>query len=193
VDQDRVGDSLGRWTCLASTSLFSSEWLELRRDEAVRPDGSVGEYDHVVVPSAVTVVAVDDRGRVLVTKQWIYVHHGTQWRLPAGRVDPSDADPEAAARRELAEETGFSAETWTPLGVINCADSFSNHRDFAFLARDLLAGEPRLAPGEADLRTHWLPFRRVLTMVLEGRLPHAGSSFAMLMAHTLGLVESPAE
>jgi ADP-ribose pyrophosphatase len=193
VDQDRVGDSPGKWLCLGTTTLFSSKWLELRRDEAVRPDGSAGEYDHVVVPSAVTVVAVNEQGQVLVTRQWIYTHHGTQWRLPSGRIDASDADPEAAASRELAEETGFSAAVWTKLGVIHGADSFSNHRDFAFLARDLTAGEPRLAPGEADLRTHWLPFHQVLTMVIDGQIPHAGSSFAILMANTLGLVAAPAE
>lgn len=193
VGQDRVDDSPGKWLCLRSTPLFTSEWLELRRDDTVRPDGSTGEYDHVLVPSAVTVVAADERGRVLVTRQWIYTHHATQWRLPAGRIDLSDADPEAAARRELAEETGYTAAVWTKLGVINGADSFSNHRDFAFLATDLRAGEARLAPGETDLRTHWLPFRQVLTMVIEGQLPHAGSSFAILMANTLGLVDSPTE
>lgn len=189
MGQDQVGESDGRgWSRLSSTSLFSSEWLELRRDEAVRPDGSVGEYDHVVVSGSVTVMAVDDRGLVAVTRQWIYVHHGIQWRLPAGRIDPADPDPEVAARRELAEETGISAERWTPLGVVNCADSFTNHRDFAFLATGLEVGRARLEPGEVDLQVHWLPFPQVLSMVTGGQLPHAGSSFAVLMANTLGLV-----
>ena len=145
VNQDRA-DQPGRWTRLTSTSLFSSKWLELRRDEAVRPDGSVGEYDHVLVPGSVTVVAVDDRGQVAVTRQWIYVHQDTQWRLPAGQIDSSDSDPEASARRELAEEAGISADRWTRLGVINCADSFSNHRDFAFLATGLHIGPARFEP-----------------------------------------------
>src|SRR5690349_5776444 len=117
------------WRRLSSTVLFESTWLQLRRDEAIRPDGSLGEYDHVVVPAAVTVLALGEDRRLAVTRQWIYVHHGRQWRLPAGRIDAADSDPESAARRELAEETGIKAERLLPLGTINCADSFSNHQD----------------------------------------------------------------
>jgi 8-oxo-dGTP pyrophosphatase MutT (NUDIX family) len=176
------------WSRLSSTVLFTSKWLQLRRDNTVRPDGSQGEYDHVVVPESVTVLAVEEDGRLAVTRQWIYVHQATQWRLPSGRIEEPDPDPEAAARRELREETGVSAERLVRIGTINCADSFTNHREHAFLATGLRHGGSRLEAGEADLEVHWLPFEQVLDLVTTGRLPHAGSSFAVLCAHTLGLV-----
>lgn len=160
----------------------------MRRDRARRPDGSVTEYDHVDAPAAVTVLAVDADGRVAVTRQWIYVHHETQWRLPAGRVEPDEA-PGDAARRELQEETGVRAEAWTALGAINCADSLTNHRDHAFLAAGLTIGTQRLDAGEADLEVRWLPFDEVVGLVLAGEMPHAGSSFAVLAAKAKGLVE----
>lgn len=168
---------------------FTSKWFEVRRDDAVRPDGSRGFYDHVVAPPAVTVLAVDGRRRVAVTRQWIYTHREPQWRLPAGRVDDVDRGPEDAARRELAEETGYSATRWCPLGAINCADSLTNHRDHAFLATGLTDGGVRdLEPGEADLEVHWLPADELVGMVLDGKLPHAGSSFAVLVAKVRGLL-----
>lgn len=168
---------------------FSSQWFEVWRDDALRPDGSRGEYDRVVAPPAVTVLAVDERRLVAVTRQWIYTHGATQWRLPAGRMDDVDDAPEDAARRELAEETGVSADHWASLGYVNCADSFTNHRDYSFLATRLTrAGQPRLEPGEADLQLHWLPLDQVLEMVLAGHLPHAGSTFAVLVATVRGLV-----
>jgi 8-oxo-dGTP pyrophosphatase MutT (NUDIX family) len=177
------------WTPLAAEAKFASQWFEVWRDDALRPDGSRGFYDHVVAPPAVTVLAVDARRHVAVTRQWIYTHHEPQWRLPAGRIDDIDVAPEAAARRELAEETGVSAADWAPLGTINCADSLTNHQDHAFFATGLTNGGDReLEPGEADLELHWLPVERVVEMVLAGELPHAGSTFAVLVAKVRGLV-----
>jgi 8-oxo-dGTP pyrophosphatase MutT (NUDIX family) len=182
-------ESAGQWTALASEVLFTSQWFEVRRDDAVRPDGSRGYYDRVVAQPAVTVLAVDEGGRVAVTRQWIYVHREPQWRLPAGRVDDRDSCPEAAARRELIEETGVRAERWTSLGTINCADSLTNHQDHAFLATGLtLSGERDLEPGEADLTLHWHPVDRLVEMVLTGQLPHAGSTFAVLVARVRGII-----
>lgn len=178
------------WSRQSSTVMFSSAWFEVRRDETTRPDGSWGTYDHVVVPGSVTVLAVDDGGRLAVTRQWIYVHSAPQWRLPTGRIEPTDPNPEAAARRELREETGISAKRFERLGAITCADSFTNLREHAFLATGLRLGPARLEPGEADLELHWLPFKHVLAMVGSGDLPHAGSSFAVLSAFALGRISS---
>lgn len=168
--------------------MFASEWFTVRRDQARRPDGSPAVYDHVVAAEAVTVLALDDRGQVAVTRQWIYVHGAPQWRLPAGRVD-GDEGPGSGARRELHEETGVSAASWTALGTINCADSLTNHRDHAFIATGLTFGPSEREAGEADLEVHWLPFEHVVDLVLTGRMPHAGSAFAVLTARVKGLAK----
>lgn len=176
------------WTALGSEVRFASQWFEVRRDDTLRPDGSRGVYDRVVAPPAVTVLAVDG-GQVAVTRQWIYTHREAQWRLPAGRIDDVDQTPEDAARRELAEETGISAAQWAGLGTINCADSLTNHQDHAFFATGLTnSGQRALEPGEADLQMHWMPVEKVVEMVLDGKLPHAGSTFAVLVAKVRGLL-----
>jgi|GEM_PF-477256 len=179
------GDRAGGWVRLRRRVTFRSDWFEVRRDDVLRPDGSRGEYDHVQVPDSVTVLAMDGNRNVLVTRQWIYVHGGTQWRLPSGRMDGEDRSPEDAARRELAEETGVAARRWAKVGVVHGSDSFTNHREHVFVATDLRpAGEPALEPGEADLSVHWLGFDQVLGMVRAGEMPHAGSAFAVLMAES---------
>ncbi|MDX8048748.1 NUDIX hydrolase [Lentzea sp. BCCO 10_0798] len=169
------------WQRLATNVVHRSPWFEVRADSVVRPDGGHGTYTHVVAPGSVTVLAIQDDDEVVLTRQWIYTHGGTEWRLPGGAVDETDSDPLAAARRELAEETGLRAAKWERLGQIHGADSLSNHVDHIFLATELTQGEPSLEPGEADLRVRTMPFCHALDLVRQGMLPHAGSSHALLV------------
>ncbi|GGN02948.1 ADP-ribose pyrophosphatase [Lentzea pudingi] len=169
------------WQRLATNVVHRSQWFEVRADSVVRPDGGHGTYTHVVAPASVTVLAIQDDDHVVLTRQWIYTHGGTEWRLPGGAIDDGDADPVAAARRELEEETGLRAQRWERLGQIHGADSLSNHVDHIFLATGLTQGEPSLEPAEADLCVRTMPFCRALDLVRQGMLPHAGSSHALLV------------
>jgi 8-oxo-dGDP phosphatase len=135
----------------------------------------------VVCPGSVTVLAVDSRDRIAVTRIWIYTHGTRQWRLPGGGIDSDDSSPEEAAGRELAEETGIRANHWQHIGTVHGADSLSNHVEHVFRATKLTPGEARLEGGESDLEVHWLPFPDVLGLVTGGQMPHAGSSYAVLM------------
>jgi ADP-ribose pyrophosphatase len=168
------------WQRLGSSVVHRSPWFEVRVDDVMQPNGKPGTYEHVVTPASVTVLALRDEDQVVLTRQWIYTHGGTEWRLPGGGVDDTDLDPAAAARRELAEETGLRAARWERIGQIHGADSLSNHVDHVFLATELSEGDAALGPGEADLRVRILPFREVLDLVRQGQIPHAGSAHAVL-------------
>jgi len=164
-----------------SDVVHTTPWFVVRRDAVVRPDGAADVYQHVIAPGAVTVLALDPQHRVALTRQWIYTHGSTQWRLPGGGIDHCDADPLAAARRELAEETGLRAAEWTPIGRVHGADSLSNHVDHIFLATGLTQGPPDPGGGEVDLAMSWLPFDEAVRLVTGGQVPHAGSAYAVLL------------
>ncbi|KAA2261283.1 NUDIX hydrolase [Solihabitans fulvus] len=173
-------DCLSSWRLLDSRKVHVTPWFDVSEDTVIRPDGVEDVYHHVVTPGSVTVVALDADERVMVTRQWIYTHNGAQWRLPSGGVDQGDADPRAAAIRELAEETGLHAARWEEIGVVHEADSLTNHVDHIFLATELTMGTPRPGVGESDLDLHWLPFQEALALVTTRKIRHAGSAYGLL-------------
>lgn len=92
---------------LSSERLYDSPWCGLRRDVLRLPGGARQEYHVFEVEPAVAVVPVLPDGSIVMLWQYRYPHGFTHWEIPAGRVDPGEG-PEAAARRELLEETGYA-------------------------------------------------------------------------------------
>ena len=166
---------------MSTSVVHTTPWFEVHTDQVVRPDGTHGVYERITSRGSVTVLALDSDDTVVLTRQWIYLHGSTQWRLPGGGIDTGDPDPLAAARRELAEETGVRAEKWQSLGSVNCADSITDHVAHLFLATDLAQGETALQPGEEDLRVVRLPFQEAVDLVLRHEVPDAASAHALLL------------
>jgi 8-oxo-dGDP phosphatase len=169
------------WRRVSSRLLRQTPWFVVRQDDVLRPDGSPGVYERIDSRGAVTVLAIYDDDHVAITRQWIYLHGSEQWRLPGGGIDEADASPLDAAKRELAEETGLRAASWTPMGRINCADSLTNHVAYLFLAQGLTQGLPNLAPCESDLRVHRLPLREAVNLAMNDEVPDAGSAHALVV------------
>lgn len=157
--------------------------VRLTVDQAVRPDGATVAYPHVQVPDSVRVLAVH-RGRIPLVRQHIYLHDIVLQDLPGGTVDP-DETPAAAARRELAEETGVT-DTWLhPLGTVVTARSVCTERAHLFLAHAQDLGPSTTEPGE-DLATQWRSWDELLTPAgVAGEPADAPSLAAVLYADVL--------
>lgn len=85
------------------------------------------------MPSWVNVIARTSDGHYLFVRQWRFGTERLTLEIPGGVVDPGE-EPLAAAKRELREETGFTAESWTALGVVEPNPAFQDNRCFHFLA-----------------------------------------------------------
>jgi ADP-ribose diphosphatase len=98
--------------------------------------------------------------------------------VPAGKVDPGEPHLETA-KRELLEETGYTAQEWTRLGVIHTAIAYTDEAIEIFLAKQLNHMGRKLDRGEF-LETLILPFDEAIAMIRDGRITDAKTVTALL-------------
>ena len=132
---------------IAGEQVYSGALLDVRRDRARLPDGGEAVREYIVHPGAVLVVPVLDDGRMLIERQFRYPLDRTFLEFPAGKLDAGET-PLAAGVRELAEEAGYEAVTWTRLGVVHPVISYSTETIELYAARGLAHVGARLDPGE---------------------------------------------
>jgi ADP-ribose pyrophosphatase len=106
------------------------------------------------------------------------------WELPAGLLDVAGEDPVQTARRELAEEAGLAAESWSVLVDVASSPGFSDESVRVYLARGLSAvPRPHLGDDEeADLTHHWIPLTSAARMALAGEIVNSSTVAAVLAA-----------
>ncbi len=132
---------------LSSEPLFKGHFLHAFRDTVQLPDGSIATREYVVHPGAVMVVPLLDDGRIVVERQYRYPMHRAMVEMPAGKLDAGERTFDCA-RRELLEETGYSAREWAHAGVLHPVISYSTEFIEIWFARGLTAGERQLDVGE---------------------------------------------
>jgi len=175
-----AGDSaLGREETLSSRRLYEGAVVRLRVDRVRMPSGREAVREVVEHSGAVTIVAVDREGHVLLVRQYRHPTGRSLLELPAGTLD-RDEEPEACAARELAEETGFRAGRLQRLGGFFVSPGYSTEYIQAYLATDL---EPGSAGGddEEEIQVLALPLVEVLRLVEAGELEDAKSLAALLL------------
>lgn len=107
------------WKTLTSTYLFKDDWLTVRADKCEKPDGKIIDPYYVYeFPDWVTAVAVTSDDEIILVRQYRQALGETLIEIPGGCVDPSDENLQAAAARELLEETGYAFESYTYLGKL---------------------------------------------------------------------------
>lgn len=162
---------------------FSGRIISVVTDVVRMPGGGTGERDVVRHPGAVGAVAVDGQGRVLLIRQYRHPVGDYLWEVPAGIRDVEGEDPEETARRELREETGWSAATWSHLATIHATPGASDERFEIYLAQDLSEGErPEVKDEEADLELRWVSLADACAEVLDGRITNAMCAIGVLAA-----------
>lgn len=181
-----------RWPVASSTDLHRDDWVVALRADRIRRPGSDGpDFRRLVLehPGAVVVLALDDDERVCCLAQYRHPAGRRFIELPAGLCDAAGETPLTVAQRELAEEAGLAAASWTHLTSAYSSPGLSAEVLHYFVARGLSPldrGEFDLQHEEADMTVFWAPFADLYEAAVAGRVTDAPLVLAVLLAQARG-------
>jgi ADP-ribose pyrophosphatase len=132
---------------IASQEILNGNFLHARRDTVRLPDGGEATREYIVHPGAVVMIPLLDDGRVVLERQFRYPVGQVMIEFPAGKIDAGE-EPLACAKRELLEETGYSAREWAHAGQLHPIVSHSTEFIDIWFARGLTLTEAALDEGE---------------------------------------------
>ncbi|HEX2741273.1 MAG TPA: NUDIX hydrolase [Rubrobacter sp.] len=170
------------WTRLGSERLIETPYFSLRSDRLRLPDGGIKDPYYVIErPDAAIIFPLTAGNEVVLVRQYRPPLEGMELGLPAGLVEAGE-NPEAAARRELSEETGYAGGAWEPLGSVASSPSLKDNRAYLFLARGV---EETSAPDPDEhelVETVRVPIEDIRDLVREGEIVSSSGVAAIMLA-----------
>lgn len=166
---------------VSSEDIFSGRILHLVNDEVRLPNGETSSREVIRHIGAVCVIPITDDNEVIVERQYRYPVEEVLTEIPAGKLDYKDEDRLEAAKRELREETGYTADAWTDLGIFYPAAAYSDEKITLYMARGLHAGERDLDEDEF-INVVKVPINDLIEEVMAGRITDNKTQMAIMKA-----------
>jgi len=153
---------------ISSKEVYKCKLFRVTEEEATDPSGFHIERSIVRHMGSAVMMPVDEKGRILLVRQFRLPAGKSLWELPAGRLDEGEK-PLQTARRELREETGYSARTWKKLASFWPSPGFVDEKMTIFLATDLTAGEAQPMEDER-IECRWFTRKDLDGMIRAGKI-----------------------
>lgn len=176
---------MGRFSydVVSSQTVYRGRIIRLRQDVVSMPGETTGQRDVVEHPGAVGVVALDGQGRVLLVNQYRHPVRRHLDELPAGLLDVDGEPALETAKRELAEEAGYAADTWHVLVDTLTSSGMTDEAIRVFLARDVREVDRDVQEHEElDMTSSWVPLEQAVQRVLAGELENGMAAVGLLAA-----------
>lgn len=162
-----------RWKILEDKKVYETPIFSLHQNK-VLPDGTNKPALFYVLdaPEWINVIALTDDNQILLVEQYRHGIHETTLEIPGGMVDSGEY-PEEAAKRELLEETGYSSDSWEPLGKTSSNPAIMDNYTHLYLARNCVKTAPQQTDGHEDIQIHIMPLDDFLQLVADGIVHHS--------------------
>jgi len=173
------------WTTLSSKEVYDNPWITVREDKVLNPAGGDGIYGVVHFKNlAIGIIPVDKDLNTWLVGQYRYPLEEYSWEIPMGGAAHADG-PLGGAKRELREETGLIAASWTELMKIHPSNSVSDEVGYVYLATDLTPG-PTEPEDTEELLIKQVPVEQAVKMAMNSEITDC-ISIAALLKLSLGL------
>lgn len=163
---------------LESKEIFNGRVIRVTLDKVQLEDGTTSTREVVHHHGGACVLPVDADGNVTMVRQFRYALGEELWELPAGKLEAGE-DPFEAAKRELSEECGLTADTYTELGVVYPTVGYDSERIYLWAAEGLHTVGQHLDAGEF-LDVVKMPFAQALGLVMDGIIKDSKTQVALL-------------
>lgn len=170
----------GPWRIRSSAQVYRDPWIEVQKDDVVRPDGVEGTHCVVRMKPGVSVVPVDSSGYVYLTEEFHYGIGRDGIEAVSGGIEPGET-AEATAHRELQEELGIEAASLTYLTTVDPFTTIVVSPTQLFLAGDLRF-VPDAPEGTELIRRIRISLEEAIEWVCSGRIAHAPTCVLLLLA-----------
>ncbi|MDB5080317.1 MAG: hydrolase [Chloroflexi bacterium] len=176
------------WKVLRREPVYSSDWINLYKDWVQLPDGSVIPGHHVIeyVKEAVAVVPVNEAGQVMLVDHYRFITGKRGWEVPAGGVDKGETW-EAAARREMLEESGCTGGELAFMSQYHPSNGSSNQLFALYFARGVAQTAPIHDTNEI-IAARWFDIAEIRELIDQNRIPDGLTLTSLLMAFYKGLL-----
>jgi ADP-ribose pyrophosphatase len=148
-------------------------------DEVTLPTGEKKTFSYLSFAKGVCILPITDDHEVVCIKQYRHAINSRQWELPAGMVDDEEQPPLETAKRELEEETGYTAEYWLELGSFYPSPGSTSEEIFLFAAAGLKFTKQNLENSE-QIEVHKVTMEKLKTLVKDGEFQHGAGLAAIL-------------
>lgn len=179
-----MNEGMLKETVISRERIYSGSIIEVEKWVAGLPNGAQALREIVLHKGASAIVPVDNEKNVYLVRQFRMPFQAISLEIPAGKLDYAGEDRFECARRELKEETGFTAEKWTHLSEMKTTPGFCTEVISLYMAQGLKTGETDFDEDEfLDLVK--MPLEEAVGMVLRGEIADGKTATALLMADKL--------
>lgn len=161
------------WKCIRSQPTQSFRVFSIRTDTTLSPRTGM-EHDFYIIESRdwINVIPLTADHRVVMIRQYRHGSREVTLEIPGGLIDPGDT-PEKAAARELLEETGYQAQEYVQIGVVNPNPALFNNRCYTFIARNAQKIRAPMPDQTEDIEVVLMPISDIQELISKGEIDHA--------------------